>query len=97
MLAIVEAEMSIRLRAPRFSRSADSGAFVSENGTCAASLICSLPQGGWLGSFCADLERIMRGTGVDGQPSPLVSHMVSSRMSLDTASYCIGVGKRFPS
>jgi hypothetical protein len=40
MFAIVEAEMSTSLSAPRFSRSADSGAFVSENGT-AASLIAT--------------------------------------------------------
>src|ERR1022692_3599934 len=33
--------MSTRLSAPRFSRSGDSGAFVSENGTEAASLICT--------------------------------------------------------
>ena len=35
MFAIVEAEMSTRPRAPRCRRSADSGAFVSLNGTCA--------------------------------------------------------------
>ena len=39
MLAIVEAEMSIRLRAPWCSRSGDSGALVSVNGMCAASLM----------------------------------------------------------
>src|SRR3974390_1659616 len=46
MFAIVEAEMSIRPRAPRCNRSADSGAFVSVNGPCAASLMRSLPQTG---------------------------------------------------
>ena len=45
-VAIVEAEMSTRPRAPRCNRSADSGAFVSVNGTLAASLIFSLPQRG---------------------------------------------------
>src|ERR1700722_5629310 len=43
MFAIVEAEMSTRLSAPRCSRSGDSGALVSENGTDAASLMVSLP------------------------------------------------------
>src|SRR5271166_5108878 len=38
MFAIVEADMSTRLSAPRCSRSGDSGALVSENGTDAASL-----------------------------------------------------------
>ena len=33
MFAIVDAEMSIRLSAPRFNRSGDSGALVSVNGT----------------------------------------------------------------
>src|SRR6516225_1428722 len=33
----------------------------------------------------ADLVRIMRGTKGDGQPSPLVSHMVSKPVSLDAA------------
>src|SRR5690242_2956302 len=41
MLAIVEAEMSTRPSAPRFSRSAGWGTLVSENGTEAASLMCS--------------------------------------------------------
>src|ERR1700691_4774148 len=44
MFAIVEAEMSTRLSAPRCSRSGDSGALVSENGTDAASLMVSLPE-----------------------------------------------------
>src|SRR3984885_5658371 len=44
MFAIVEAEMSTRPRAPRCSRSADSGALVSENGTRAASLISWPPR-----------------------------------------------------
>src|ERR1700759_777751 len=44
MLAIVEAEMSTSLSAPRFSRSGASGALVSEYGTDAASLIVSLPE-----------------------------------------------------
>ena len=51
MLAIVDAEMSTSLSAPRCSRSADSGAFVSVNGTCGASLMCTLPflgQSGWV-------------------------------------------------
>ena len=39
MLAIVEAEMSTNPSAPRCSRSADSGALVSVNGTEAASLM----------------------------------------------------------
>src|SRR6202041_1178503 len=39
MFAIVEAEMSTKLSAPRCSRSGDSGALVSENGTDAASLM----------------------------------------------------------
>ena len=39
MFAIVEAEMSTRLSAPRCSRSADSGALVSENGVEAISLM----------------------------------------------------------
>src|SRR5260370_32456847 len=43
MLAMVDAEMSIRLSAPRCSRSALSGALVSVNGTGAASLM-SAPQ-----------------------------------------------------
>ena len=45
MLAIVEAEMSTRPRAPRCRRSADSGDFVSVNGTRAASLMCSHQHG----------------------------------------------------
>jgi len=44
MFAIVDAEMSISLRAPLCSRSGDSGALVSVNGTRAASLICTLPR-----------------------------------------------------
>src|SRR5260370_32786934 len=68
MLAIVDAEMSISPRAPRCSRSADSGAFVSVNGTCAASLIRSLPQKGCPWADVGDLlVRIMRGTAVDSQ------------------------------
>src|SRR5260221_12334602 len=43
MLAMVDAEMSIRLSAPRGSRSALSGALVSVNGTEAGSLM-SAPQ-----------------------------------------------------
>src|SRR5258708_28218906 len=43
MLAMVDAEMAIRLSAPRCSRSALSGALVSVNGTGAASLM-SAPQ-----------------------------------------------------
>src|SRR6202046_3371356 len=39
MFAIVEAEMSNSLSAPRLSRSGDSGALVSENGMDAASLM----------------------------------------------------------
>ena len=39
MFAIVDAEMSTRLSAPRCSRSADSGALVSENGVEAISLM----------------------------------------------------------
>src|SRR6266849_2409026 len=68
MLAIVDAEMSIRPRAPLCSRSGDSGAFGSVNGTCAASLIRSLHQGavpGLMSGTC--LVRIMRGTAVDSQ------------------------------
>src|ERR1700735_4324999 len=41
MYAIVEAEISTRLSAPRLSRAGGSGALVSENGTDAASLIVS--------------------------------------------------------
>src|SRR6516225_2506168 len=46
MFAIVDAEMSTSPSAPRCRRSAASGAFVSVNGTCAASLMSSLPQTG---------------------------------------------------
>src|SRR6185437_13048371 len=51
MFAIVEADMSTSPSAPRCSRSADSGALVSENGTDAASLISCLR---------CDLTRIYR-------------------------------------
>src|SRR5580704_8195038 len=51
MFAIVEADMSTSPSAPRCSRSADSGALVSENGTDAASLISRLR---------CDLTRIYR-------------------------------------
>src|SRR5215472_6865678 len=44
MLAMVEAEMSIKPSAPRCNRSGASGAFVSENGADAASLICLPPS-----------------------------------------------------
>src|SRR5439155_22685139 len=46
MLAIVDAEMSTSPRAPRCSRSADTGAFVSVNGTCTASLMRASPSSG---------------------------------------------------
>ena len=61
MFAIVDAEMSISLSAPRCSRSADSGAFVSVNGTCGASLMCTLPfsgQSGWVNGFSTDNARV---------------------------------------
>ena len=46
MFAIVEAEMSTRLSAPRCNRSADSGALVSENGVEAISLMSTPLIGG---------------------------------------------------
>src|SRR5215469_2600009 len=63
MFAIVDAEMSTSPRAPRCSRSADSGAFVSVNGTCAASLMRSTPSRGRgpgrCGyAFCTDHARV---------------------------------------
>src|SRR5216683_1940588 len=45
MFAIVDAEMSTRLRAPRCSRSGASGALVSENGVEAVSLMSTPPVG----------------------------------------------------
>ena len=47
MFAIVEAEMSISRSAPLCSRSGDSGALVSENGTDAASLMRTLLDDGY--------------------------------------------------
>src|ERR1700733_451902 len=44
MFAIVEAEMSTKPSAPLCSRSGDSGALVSENGTDAASLMMHSPE-----------------------------------------------------
>src|ERR1700738_788498 len=78
MFAIVEAEMSIRLSAPRCSRSGDSGAFVSVNGTCAASLMCYSLEGLAGAVVGTDLVRrflvrIMRGIVADGQPGILAS------------------------
>src|ERR1700748_1820019 len=51
MFAIVEAEMSTSLSAPRRSRSGASGALDSENGPDAASLIVSLPESSHSGAL----------------------------------------------
>src|SRR5271170_7225309 len=64
MLAIVDAEMSISRKAPRFSRSGDSGAFVSVNGMDPASLMCSRSQVWNLRSV-----RVVHWVRVDRQPA----------------------------
>src|ERR1700741_3920591 len=51
MFAIVEAEMSTSLSAPRCSRSGASGALDFENRTDAASLIVSLPESSHSGAL----------------------------------------------
>jgi hypothetical protein len=58
-LAIVDAEMSISRSAPLWSRSGDSGALVSENGTDAASLIRARSSVTAMRELC-DIELLKR-------------------------------------
>src|SRR5258708_31261332 len=77
MLAMVDAEMSIRLSARRCSRSALSGALVSVNGTGAASLMSapqlSRPSRVALPELSGAARSIGRGAAVNpaGHPYPL--------------------------
>src|SRR5258707_10343523 len=93
--------MSIRLSAPRCSRSADSGALVSVNGTDAASLIVPPHLGRPDGCRCLNcLAPIWRGEGRTSQNSEILSHAPSgappARSVAVVGPHRGQLGKRFP-